>query len=159
LQADFTLNCREETSQGLFCLWKWQRGEGSSNVAEQGSVQQTVRLDTSKGFLCLNPNFRFNLCGNRLEMKQQAASSSTSRAQVPSCDTHLLVFPLFFSSVQQTLKTVSQFKSFCVKTNLLFYSIKNLLNPSHTTMSLVPFQRVWRCRSWVQCPCEAEASP
>lgn len=115
-------------------------------------MQQTVRLDTSKGFLCLNPNFRFNLCGNRLEMKQQAASSSTSRAQVPSCDTHLLVFPLFFSSVQQTLKTVSQFKSFCVKTNLLFYSIKNLLNPSHTTMSLVPFQRVWRCHSWVQCP-------
>lgn len=45
----------------------------------------------------------------------------------------------FFHAADKKLKTASQLKSFCVKTNLLFCTIRNSLNQSHTTMNLVPF--------------------
>lgn len=44
----------------------------------------------------------------------------------------------FFRAADKKLKTASQLKSFCVKTNLLFCTIRNSLNQSHSTMNLVP---------------------
>lgn len=72
---------------------------------------------------------------------------------------HPLAGPSYFFYSDKQLKTLSQLSSFCVKTNLLFYTIKNSLNQSHSIMSLVPFQRVWWSCSMVQCFCEAEAFP